>query len=309
MSAEPNKITATVQEAEALQAKGNTQGAIQLYRQWLKHSNSQYDWLIQFNLGILLRDGGDTTGAQQAFQTVLKQNPDFVQARAALEQVANAEIQHRTIEYKQLHSDCKNSRAKTFLHIGCGPKRKNMTTRGFNKDIWKELRFDIDASVQPDLIGTMTDMSAVTSESVDAIFSSHNIEHLYPHEMSLAFKEFLRVLKPNGFFVATCPDLKSVCALVAEDKLLDTAYISPAGPIAPIDILYGHRPPMASGNLFMAHHSGFTQKVLDSTLRTSGFATVISLARPSSFDLWVVASKSALSDEAMHALAMEHFPV
>lgn len=85
MSAEPNKITATVQEAEALQARGNTQGAIQLYRQWLKYSNSQYDWLIQFNLGILLRDGGDATGAQQAFQAVLKQKPDFVQAKTALE--------------------------------------------------------------------------------------------------------------------------------------------------------------------------------------------------------------------------------
>ncbi|HRO57507.1 MAG TPA: hypothetical protein PLO26_12180, partial [Nitrosomonas europaea] len=89
-SAQLNPITATVQEAEALQARGDTQGAIQLYRQWLKHSNSQYDWLIQFNLGILLRDGGDITGAQQAFQTVLKQKPDFVQARVALEQMMNA---------------------------------------------------------------------------------------------------------------------------------------------------------------------------------------------------------------------------
>ena len=32
----------------------------------------------------------------------------------------------------------------TFLHIGCGPKRKDQTTRGFNTDDWTELRFDID---------------------------------------------------------------------------------------------------------------------------------------------------------------------
>ena len=32
----------------------------------------------------------------------------------------------------------------TFLHIGCGPKRKPQTTRGFNTDAWTELRFDID---------------------------------------------------------------------------------------------------------------------------------------------------------------------
>ena len=44
----------------------------------------------------------------------------------------------------------------TFLHVGCGPKRKDKTTAGFAD--WIELRFDIDVSVAPDLVGTMTDM-------------------------------------------------------------------------------------------------------------------------------------------------------
>lgn len=181
---------------------------------------------------------------------------------------------------------------QTFLHVGCGPKRKDRTTAGFNTDAWTELRFDIDESVKPDLVGTMTDMSAVADESIDAIFSSHNIEHLYPHEVPLALREFLRVLKPDGFLVLTCPDLKSVSALVAEDKLLDVAYTSPAGPIAPIDILYGYRPAMRRGNLFMAHRCGFTQKVLDGTLRATGFQTIASTARGRApfFDLWVVPS-------------------
>lgn len=198
----------------------------------------------------------------------------------------------------------------TFLHIGCGPKRKNQTTCGFNTDNWTELRFDIDESVQPDLVGTMTDMSSVASESVDAIFSSHNIEHLYPHEVPLALKEFLRVLKPDGFLVVTCPDLKSVCALVAEDKLTETAYTAPAGPIAPIDILYGHRPPMSRGNLYMAHRCGFTQKVLDGTLRGHGFQTVGSMSRGRApfFDLWALASKSRRPEAAMRELVEQHFP-
>ena len=198
----------------------------------------------------------------------------------------------------------------TLLHIGCGPKRKDKTTKGFNTPEWTEIRLDIDPSVSPDVTGTMTDMSAVASESVDAIFSSHNIEHLYPHEVPVALKEFLRVLKPEGFAVITCPDLKSVCALVAEDKLTDAAYDSPAGPIAPLDILYGHRPQMAQGNLFMAHRCGFTQKVLDGTLRGCGFPVVASMARgrPPFFDLWALASKSTRSEDAMRALAGEHFP-
>jgi predicted SAM-dependent methyltransferase len=197
---------------------------------------------------------------------------------------------------------------QTFLHIGCGPKRKDKTTRGFNTAAWTELRFDIDESVNPDLVGTMTDMSAVADESVDAIFSSHNIEHLYPHEVPLALKEFLRVLKPEGFLVLTCPDLKSVCALVAEDKFLDAAYTSPAGPIAPIDILYGYRPAMERGNLFMAHRCGFTQKVLIGTLQAAGFKMIASKARPAAFDLWAIASKSARTEALMRELAEGHFP-
>lgn len=197
-----------------------------------------------------------------------------------------------------------------FLHIGCGPKRKAHTTRGFNTADWQEIRLDIDPSVAPDVVGTMTDMSAITSALVDAIFSSHNIEHLYPHEVPIALAEFRRVLGGDGFAVITCPDLQSVCALVAHDQLTAAAYTSPAGPIAPLDILYGHRPAMARGNLFMAHRCGFTETVLRATLQAAGFATVATMARGRApfFDLWALASKSERPEAEMRALAAEHFP-
>jgi len=198
---------------------------------------------------------------------------------------------------------------KTFLHVGCGPKHKDQTTRGFNTPDWTELRLDIDKNVNPDIVGTMLDMSAVADASVDAVFSSHNIEHLYPHEVPLALKEFLRVLRPAGFVVITCPDLQSVCALVAEDKLTEPAYTAPAGPITPLDILYGHRPAMAQGNLFMAHRCGFTQKVLIGTLQTSGFAMVASKRRGHPFyDLYAVATKTPMWEADLRALAAAHFP-
>jgi len=195
---------------------------------------------------------------------------------------------------------------KSFLHVGCGRNRKDRTTFGFSD--WNEIRFDIDESVQPDLIGTMTNMSSVSSESIDAVFSSHNIEHLYPHDVPIALSEFLRVLKPDGFAVITCPDLQSVCSLIAEDKLTEPAYISPAGPIAPLDILYGHRPQLRSGNLYMAHHCGFTQKVLTETLKFAGFKGVVSEKRGAPFfDLWALACKENLNEEALNALADTHF--
>jgi SAM-dependent methyltransferase len=198
---------------------------------------------------------------------------------------------------------------KTFLHVGCGPKRKDQTTRAFNVPEWIEQRLDIDASVAPDIIGTMTDMSAVTEATFDAVFSSHNIEHLYPHEVPVALAEFKRVLKPDGLVVITCPDLQSVCALVAEDKLTEPAYTSPAGPIAPLDILYGHRPPMARGNLYMSHRCGFTQKVMTATLQAAGFVTVAAMRRGHPYyDLWALATKSALDETELRALAVAHFP-
>ena len=198
---------------------------------------------------------------------------------------------------------------KTFLHVGCGPKRKDKTTRGFNTPEWNELRLDIDEHVNPDIVGTMLEMSAVANESVDAIFSSHNIEHLYAHEVPVALKEFLRVLKPDGFLVVTCPDLQSVCALIAEDKLTDAAYISPAGPITPLDILYGHRPPMARGNLYMAHRCGFTEKVLIGTLQGCGFASIASKRRGHPYyDLYAVASTVPKTEADLRALAGMHLP-
>jgi predicted SAM-dependent methyltransferase len=199
--------------------------------------------------------------------------------------------------------------SKSFLHIGCGPKYKNQTTRGFNTDEWKEIRFDIDPVVQPDILGTMIDMSAVPTASVDAIFSSHNIEHLFPHEVPLALREFCRVLRPGGFIVVTCPDLQSVCALIAQGKLLEPAYVSQAGPIAPLDILYGHRASMAHGNLYMAHKCGFTSQALTDTVRSYGFKSVICRRREHpAYDLWIAATVDPCTDSALQELAAAHFP-
>jgi len=199
---------------------------------------------------------------------------------------------------------------RKFLHVGCGSKTKENTTRGFAGGDWQEVRYDIDESVKPDIVGTMTDMSSIEDESCDAVFSSHNIEHLYAHDVPVALKEFLRVLKPNGFAIITCPDLQSVCELVAKDRLTDTAYESPAGPIAPIDILYGFRSSMARGNLYMAHRCGFTEKVLVATLRGCGFKETASIKRGSPFfDLWIVGSKDSVGDETIREIAKSHFPI
>jgi SAM-dependent methyltransferase len=198
----------------------------------------------------------------------------------------------------------------TFVHVGCGPKRQDRTTREFASPRWTELRFDIDPAVEPDLVGSMTDMAVLADASVDAVFSSHNIEHLYAHEVPRALREFARVLRDDGYAVLTCPDLQSICSLVADDRLTEPVAFAPAGPITPIDMLYGHRASLATGNLFMAHRCGFTKSVLVRTLQSAGFPAVASLVRDRApfFDLWAVASKAPRTEPQMLELAGLHFP-
>lgn len=191
---------------------------------------------------------------------------------------------------------------KVFLHVGCGPQSKK-GLKGFDSEEWSEIRFDIDERVNPDIVGSLTDMGAVQSNSVDAVYSSHNIEHLFAHEVIPALQEFNRVLKDDGIVVLTCPDLQSVCRAVVNDKLLEPLYVSPAGPISPIDILYGHRGYIANGNRYMAHNCGFTKKVLDQVFAEAGFPVRLTLQRPDAFDLWVVAFKKVKSEQEVRAIA------
>lgn len=179
---------------------------------------------------------------------------------------------------------------KKVLHVGCGPYNPDSLHLLFRGPDWQEIRLDIDPGVNPDIKASLTDMAAVATDSVDALYSSHNLEHLYPHEVSVGLKEFLRVLKPEGFALITVPDLLPVAEAITQDRLDDPLYQSPAGPITPLDMLYGHRDSMARGNLFMAHKTGFTAKTLANEIIRAGFSWV-KTAKDTSFSLWAKAYK------------------
>ena len=179
------------------------------------------------------------------------------------------------------------------LHVGCGIACRSKLLPVFQDDDWREIRLDIDPDVHPDLIASTTDMGVVPNGSVDAVYSAHNVEHLYPHEVPLALREMHRVLKATGFAVVKLPDLQQVAQHIAEGRLEDPLYMSSMGPIAPLDILYGHRSSLANGNLFMAHHTGFTGTTLGLALVQAGFAAVLMHRDLSNFCLTAVAFRSA----------------
>ncbi|MGC2204096.1 MAG: methyltransferase domain-containing protein [Stellaceae bacterium] len=180
--------------------------------------------------------------------------------------------------------------AKTVLNVGCGYPLRQRLHPHFQGPQWREIRLDLDPAVQPDIVCSITDMSPVETGSVDAIWSSHNLEHLQRHEAPLALAEFMRVLKPQGLLLLTLPDLQQVARLVVEDRLEDQAYVSASGPITALDMIFGHTASLARGNQLMAHRTGFTARTLQRLLFETGFAE-ITLRQGSSFDLWATAYK------------------
>ena len=108
--------------------------------------------------------------------------------------------------------------------------------------------------------------------------------------------------------VLTCPDLVSVCQAVVSDRLMETLYVSPAGPIAPIDVLYGHRDAVASGKLCMAHKTGFSLLQFAGCFLQS-WVQVQCRRRPADeLYLWIVAFKQLLSNEAAMKIAVNYLP-
>ena len=196
---------------------------------------------------------------------------------------------------------------KTFLHVGCGNNNKSHL-RGFNNDNWKEIRFDIDKNVNPDIVDTLTDMKSVETGSVDAVYSSHNIEHIFPHEVPIALREFYRVLKEDGIVVITCSDLQSVGKAIAQDKLLEPLYKSSEGSVTAFDVLYGHRKTTADGNIYMIHKGGFTYSLLNSAFYEAGFKARYGGRRPRAFDLFLVAFKQKIPEEEIKEIGNPFIP-
>lgn len=181
------------------------------------------------------------------------------------------------------------ARARRVLHVGCGHASVHRLHAIFRAHCdWEEIRVDVDPTVRPNIVCSTVDMSgSVASSSVDAVWSSHTIEHLYDHEVPRAFAEFRRVINACGFLLLRCPDLKAVATCLLTEGVEQVAYESPAGPITALDMLYGHRRSIATGNKYMAHHTGFTDERIGRLLLEAGFTEIRTMTEQ--FDLWAVA--------------------
>jgi SAM-dependent methyltransferase len=174
---------------------------------------------------------------------------------------------------------------RLVLHVGCGPRDHYALHECFRTPGWHEVRLDIDPGVKPDIVASVSDMSPVPSASFDAVYSHHNIEHVFAHEVPHVMSEFLRVLRPGGEALIATPDLQGVAAVIATGRLHERLYRSEAGDISALDIVYGLQSDIAGGREYMAHRTGFTVRTLGRALVQAGFVKV-QASRVDDYALW-----------------------
>jgi SAM-dependent methyltransferase len=191
-----------------------------------------------------------------------------------------------------------NKPTKRVLNAGSGPHDSQRLHSAFRNSEWAEVRYDIDKLVKPDVVGSIIALRAFGDATFDAIWCSHNLEHLHTHEVPMALREFRRVLKPDGFALICTPDLEAIAELVVNGRAEDVAYMSPAGPITALDMLYGLSASIRQGNLFMSHHTGFTADRLGRLLVDSGFSEALT-TRGAGYNIWGLGLMPEASKESL----------
>lgn len=144
--------------------------------------------------------------------------------------------------------------AQTVLIAGCGEEGKQWADQG-----WSVVRLDIDPRTGPDVVGDMRDLGDIGP--FDAVACNNALEHLYPHEVDKALREFYRVLKPGGRAVIQVPDLEDVRP--TEDLLPEIGMCG-------LHLYYGD-PARIEDFPYMAHHCGFVESTLRGVMEMAGF--------------------------------------
>jgi SAM-dependent methyltransferase len=201
--------------------------------------------------------------------------------------------------------DQKDELKPCFLTLGCGLRQNSAPTLPlFQREGWREIRYNCDPTTQPDIVGALTDLQAVAAATVDAVYLHHTLELLYLHETALVLTEARRVLKPDGFLVVICADLQAACAKIAANALTEPLYHTATGVITPFDVVFGHQ---HAGQPGWAHHCGFTRDSLVAALNRANFGRVGVIARAEYCDLWGFATKQLCSAAEFTALSQRVF--
>ncbi len=171
---------------------------------------------------------------------------------------------------------------------------------------WEHLLLDVVARDDVDLVCDARDLAAFPGDAYDAIYCSHNLEHYHRHEVQQVLAGFHHVLAADGFCEIRVPDLRSVMQAVLEKSLSleDQLYHSPAGPISPLDVIYGYHREIETGNPFYAHKTGFTAETLTACMQQAGFTELWTAPPLGVHEVRILAFKQASGAEQRRMLGI-----
>lgn len=96
------------------------------------------------------------------------------------------------------------------LHLGSGRKR-----------IPGYLNVDADPQFQPDIVADIDNLAMVETDSVEAIYACHVLEHAPRVEVGFSLREWHRVLRPGGELRVAVPNFKAIVKLYREGVHLE----------------------------------------------------------------------------------------
>jgi SAM-dependent methyltransferase len=172
---------------------------------------------------------------------------------------------------------------RVFLNAGCGSAPDSRLPSAFRN--WRQIRVDVNPDQKPDLVASIANLAAIPDRTIDAVWCSHCVEHLFAHEVPLALAEFRRVLRSDGFACIIVPDLQRIIQWIADDRLHETIYDSAVGAVTAHDMIWGFGPAIAQGMTGMAHHCGFTPTLFIQYLKDAGFGEIVLRRREDKLEL------------------------
>ena len=129
------------------------------------------------------------------------------------------------------------------------------------KENWKILNIQKKEGV--DFIGDISDLSQFENSSVDEIYASHVVEHVNQKNIKKTLIGIHRVLKSNGKFYVSVPDMEVLCRIFIDDK-------------APPKVKFHVMRMMFGGQIdeFDFHYFGWNFQFLNDFLLDSGFKKI-----------------------------------
>ena len=134
------------------------------------------------------------------------------------------------------------------LHIGGTEKKEG----------WKIL--NIQKSNNVDYIGDIRDLSQFDDNSISEVYASHVVEHVDQKNIKNTLKGVFRILKENGKFYISVPDMEILCRIFLDPK-------------APKEVKFHTMRMMFGGQTddYDYHYFGWNYEFLKNYLAEAGF--------------------------------------